>query len=196
MIGASGALAGARMFRWDAQQRFARMPGKGWLAVALAESAIGNREHPFGVSVDLAAWSTVPLRALLFGEAQGRAVVSTDQAEAVLTVAKAHGVPAPERTPVLFPKPAALLTQAPTIEVLDGHTSGEAEFVLDFEGRAGGWVRITVFEDLKAGDGDRYFARASFREHPELQAVATASSPEDAAALCLREAGISLRRSS
>jgi hypothetical protein len=43
---------------------------------------------------------------------------------------KAHGVPAPERTPVLFPKPAALLTQGPTIEVLGETTSGEAEFVL------------------------------------------------------------------
>ncbi|MBU6282394.1 hypothetical protein KGQ64_09155 [bacterium] len=71
---------------------------------------------------------------------------------------------------------------------------GEAEFVLDFEGRAGGWVRITVFEDLKAGDADRFFARAGFRDRPELQAVATASTPEDAAALCLREAGITLRR--
>lgn len=73
---------------------------------------------------------------------------------------------------------------------------GEAEFVLDFEGRAGGWVKITVFEDLKAGEGDRFFARASFRDRPELQAVATASSPEAAATLCVREAGISLRRSS
>lgn len=71
---------------------------------------------------------------------------------------------------------------------------GEAEFVLEFEAGAGGWVTITVFEDLKAGDGDRYFARASFRDRPELQAVATASAPEDAAALCLREAGITLRR--
>jgi hypothetical protein len=43
---------------------------------------------------------------------------------------KAHGVPAPERTPVLFPKPAALLSQDPAIEVLGGQTSGEAEFVL------------------------------------------------------------------
>ena len=43
---------------------------------------------------------------------------------------KAHGVPAPERTPVLFPKPAALLSQGPAIEVLGGQTSGEAEFVL------------------------------------------------------------------
>jgi ABC-2 type transporter len=36
VIGAAGALAGAKMFRWDANQRFATTPGKGWVAVALA----------------------------------------------------------------------------------------------------------------------------------------------------------------
>lgn len=36
LIGAAAGLAGARMFRWDAQQRFAMRAGKGWLAVALA----------------------------------------------------------------------------------------------------------------------------------------------------------------
>jgi hypothetical protein len=35
MIGAAGALAGAKLFRWDAQQRFAATRGKGWLLVAL-----------------------------------------------------------------------------------------------------------------------------------------------------------------
>lgn len=35
-IGAAGALAGGRLFRWDAQQRFMSQGGKGWLAVALA----------------------------------------------------------------------------------------------------------------------------------------------------------------
>jgi ABC-type transport system involved in cytochrome c biogenesis permease component len=34
-IGAAGALAGTKMFRWDAQQRFAQTGGKAWLAVAL-----------------------------------------------------------------------------------------------------------------------------------------------------------------
>src|SRR5574341_1413948 len=57
---------------------------------------------------------------------------------------KAHGVPAPERTPVLFPKPAALLAQGPTIEVLGGRTSGEAEFVLLV---AGGWVLVAAGSD-------------------------------------------------
>ncbi|MDP9347775.1 MAG: ABC transporter permease, partial [Gemmatimonadota bacterium] len=36
LIGAAGCLAGGRLFRWDAQQRFSRQPGKGWVVVALA----------------------------------------------------------------------------------------------------------------------------------------------------------------
>ena len=40
LIGAAASVAGAMMFRWDAQQRFARAPGKGWVAVALAAWAV------------------------------------------------------------------------------------------------------------------------------------------------------------
>jgi outer membrane biosynthesis protein TonB len=36
LIGGAGILAAVMMFRWDAQQRFAATPGKGWVAVALA----------------------------------------------------------------------------------------------------------------------------------------------------------------
>jgi ABC-2 type transport system permease protein len=36
VIGLSGCVAGAKMFRWDSGQRFASRAGKGWLAVALA----------------------------------------------------------------------------------------------------------------------------------------------------------------
>src|SRR5262245_40106983 len=35
IIGIGGAVAGAKMFRWDAQQRFARRSGKAWISVAL-----------------------------------------------------------------------------------------------------------------------------------------------------------------
>jgi ABC-2 family transporter len=35
IIGAGGCVAGAKMFRWDAQQRFAARSGKGWVTVAL-----------------------------------------------------------------------------------------------------------------------------------------------------------------
>ena len=43
---------------------------------------------------------------------------------------RAHGVPCPDRTPVLYPKMASLITTAAEIEVLGAETSGEAEFVL------------------------------------------------------------------
>jgi hypothetical protein len=47
-----------------------------------------------GADVDLGAWAALPLRALLFGEAQARIVVSTSNATAVIDAAKRHGVPA------------------------------------------------------------------------------------------------------
>lgn len=43
---------------------------------------------------------------------------------------RVHGIPCPDRVPVLYPKMAHLLTTAGTIEVLGSETSGEAEFVL------------------------------------------------------------------
>jgi phosphoribosylformylglycinamidine synthase len=66
----------------------------GGLAVALAECCMMNREQMVGAKVDLSAWDAIPLRALLFGEAQARVVASTRDAKAVLAVAKRHGVPA------------------------------------------------------------------------------------------------------
>jgi phosphoribosylformylglycinamidine synthase len=66
----------------------------GGLAVALAECATMNRARMMGVEVDLSTWSKLPLRALLFGEAQGRAIVSTANVTAVLDAAKRHGLPA------------------------------------------------------------------------------------------------------
>jgi phosphoribosylformylglycinamidine synthase subunit PurL len=66
----------------------------GGLAVALAECCMMNREQMLGARVDLSPWSTIPLRALLFGEAQGRVVVSTSEAPAVLAAARARSVPA------------------------------------------------------------------------------------------------------
>jgi phosphoribosylformylglycinamidine synthase len=66
----------------------------GGLAVALAESAMANRERTLSLTVDLSAWSALPRRALLFGEAQGRIIVSTDAPAEVLRIADAHGVPA------------------------------------------------------------------------------------------------------
>ncbi len=74
--------------------RSAHDTSDGGLAVALAECAMGERERMHGAEVDLTAWDALPRRALLFGEAQGRIVVSTPDADAVLAIAARHGVPA------------------------------------------------------------------------------------------------------
>jgi phosphoribosylformylglycinamidine synthase II len=66
----------------------------GGLAVALAECVMMDRAQPTGAEVDLSAWSALPLRALLFGETQGRVIVSTPDDAAVRAIAARHGVAA------------------------------------------------------------------------------------------------------
>jgi phosphoribosylformylglycinamidine synthase subunit PurL len=66
----------------------------GGLAVALAECCIGERSELCGAEVSLDDWRHLPLRALLFGEAQGRVVVSTPRPADVLAEAAGHRVPA------------------------------------------------------------------------------------------------------
>ncbi len=67
---------------------------EGGLAVCLAESAIHDPENPFGVEVELE--DDVAFAALLFGEAQGRIVLScaSDHVTEVLEIAGKHGVAA------------------------------------------------------------------------------------------------------
>ena len=67
---------------------------EGGLAVALAESAIADPAAPLGVEVELD--DALPVSALLYGEAQGRVVVSCadGDVDALLAVAAEHGVPA------------------------------------------------------------------------------------------------------
>ena len=49
LIGAAGCLAGAKMFRWDSEQRFAAARGKAWVGVALAAwVAVGVLSEPQG----------------------------------------------------------------------------------------------------------------------------------------------------
>ncbi|HEU4722169.1 MAG TPA: phosphoribosylformylglycinamidine synthase subunit PurL [Gemmatimonadaceae bacterium] len=66
----------------------------GGLAVALAECVMMDRARPTSARVDLSAWRSLPRRALLFGEAQARVVLSTPDPEAVLAIAARHAVPA------------------------------------------------------------------------------------------------------
>ena len=66
----------------------------GGLAVALAECCIANRELPAGAEVKIDGVAEIPARAVLFGEAQGRVIVSTNSAEKVIAAARKHGVEA------------------------------------------------------------------------------------------------------
>ncbi len=66
----------------------------GGFAVALAECCIGDREQLVGAEVDLSPWSSLAARAVLFGEAQGRIIVSTSEPSVVLEAARERGVAA------------------------------------------------------------------------------------------------------
>jgi phosphoribosylformylglycinamidine synthase len=65
----------------------------GGLAVALVECAVGNHETLYGVNVDLSTWDHLATREVLFGEAQGRIVVSTSNPDSLLALAQQRGVP-------------------------------------------------------------------------------------------------------
>ena len=78
----------------DGTVRSAHDCADGGLAVALAECVMMDRAQPTSAQVDLSAWRSVPRRALLFGEAQGRVVLSTPDPDAVLAIAARQGVPA------------------------------------------------------------------------------------------------------
>jgi phosphoribosylformylglycinamidine synthase subunit PurL len=78
----------------SAYVRSAHDVSDGGLAVSLAECAVLRRGRTIGAEVDLSAWSALPLRALLFGEAQGRVIVSTPRPVDLLAVAERFRVPA------------------------------------------------------------------------------------------------------
>ncbi len=65
----------------------------GGLAIALAECCIANRDCESGADIDLSGYSSLTDRGILFGETQGRIIVSSSAPERVLAIAKAAGVP-------------------------------------------------------------------------------------------------------
>ena len=83
LTGLAGFVAGVRLFRWDAQQRFVERGGKGWVAVALA------------------AWVTVGVLA----ETRGRIGPVPIVSEYTPTAADERLVPRPSPSPVPPPEP-------------------------------------------------------------------------------------------
>jgi phosphoribosylformylglycinamidine synthase len=65
----------------------------GGLAVALAECCIANPEHENGAEIDLSRYSSLANREILFGESQGRIVVSSSTPDRVFEIAAKAGVP-------------------------------------------------------------------------------------------------------
>jgi phosphoribosylformylglycinamidine synthase subunit PurL len=66
----------------------------GGLAVAVAECCIANRNQQHGADVDIAFASHISTRAALFGESQGRFIISTSVPDELIAIARAHSVPA------------------------------------------------------------------------------------------------------
>jgi phosphoribosylformylglycinamidine synthase len=67
---------------------------EGGFAVALAECCISDRDAMFGATLDLSDSAVTSDRALLWGEAQGRVIISTSDAAAVIATAASHGISA------------------------------------------------------------------------------------------------------
>jgi len=91
LTGIAGCLAGARLFRWDAHQRFATLRGKLWLLPALT------------------AWVAVGLLA----EWRGRSAVPVDALPAAPSIALPAGAKPPATRPATKPPALAPATRAP-----------------------------------------------------------------------------------
>jgi phosphoribosylformylglycinamidine synthase II len=65
----------------------------GGLAVTLAECCIADPEHESGAEIDLSSYSDSSNRAILFGESQGRVVVSSAAPARLLEIAAKAGIP-------------------------------------------------------------------------------------------------------
>ena len=65
----------------------------GGLAIALVECCVANLECQSGAEIDLSAFGSIPNRGALFGETQGRIVISSSAPERVLEIAAKAGVP-------------------------------------------------------------------------------------------------------
>jgi phosphoribosylformylglycinamidine synthase len=66
----------------------------GGFGVAAAECCIADPDRQMGAEIDLSSFMGIPLRALLFGETQGRFIVSTRQPASVMAIAEKHRVKA------------------------------------------------------------------------------------------------------
>jgi ABC-2 type transport system permease protein len=104
-IGAAACVAGARLFRWDQEQRFAAQPGKGWVAVALA-AWIG-----VGIGAETRTRRSAPLPARI---GQDRNLPAEPVADAGIAPATGGAEPAAPATKMARRMPPAPAGTTPT----------------------------------------------------------------------------------
>jgi ABC-2 type transport system permease protein len=93
LIGFAGCLAGAKLFRWDSQERFSQRGGKGWIVVVLA------------------AWLAVGGLA----ESRNRIAVAVDAEAAPAKASPASGVSVTPKAEPTLPQPAPTPPPAPVL---------------------------------------------------------------------------------
>ena len=84
----------------------------GGIAVALAECCIANSEAESGAEIDLARWVHLDNRTVLFGETQGRFVISTSAPARVEAIARKRGISCTEIGVVRLGGPELAITLA------------------------------------------------------------------------------------
>ena len=102
IIGAGGCIAASQMFRWDAQQRFSRRSGKGWLAVALAAWAIVGLMSEYrgrGAARTTAARTAAPVQPQAPPPAEPPRVVTTQPALSPAETRALSSSPPPKERP-------------------------------------------------------------------------------------------------
>jgi len=102
LIGASGLIAGAKMFRWDTQQRFATLGRSKWLVVVIATwAAVGVAAQIEARRPDLAAQTAVPGRSALPVVTPATSVPPSASDDALSAIAPPENTPAspPEESP-------------------------------------------------------------------------------------------------
>ncbi len=182
VIGAAGCLAGAMMFRWDAQQRFVSTRGKGWVAVAIASwVAVGAAAESRGIrpqrSTTAASTSQAPAVPPSVAPPPTTAPPSDSPAPAPepapstppVATTSPTAPPAPTSPPAVAPatktpppattapapEPAAPYQPLPTAPPAAGDTSPKPSSLITRKGSPQTWRDVTM-EDI---DRDLIFTR-------------------------------------
>jgi ABC-type transport system involved in cytochrome c biogenesis permease component len=157
LIGSAACLAGAKMFRWDAQQRFAARAGKGWLTAALAAwLAVGLLAEARGHIGPVIQGN--PLRESLPTSSPGRAVFPTatlTPAEQASAAASSRGTVPKTSAPAATSPAPRRAGGAPTVEPTKAAPAAPQPAPQPSGAKLSSWQEVT----MKVIDDDLTFDR-------------------------------------